>query len=83
MNSMDSLLEQSCPPETLCLTPLGGLGEIGLNMMTIEYEGAMILIDAGLMFPEEYMLGIDVVIPTSPTSGKPGPARGCSAHPWT
>ncbi len=53
----------TCPPDTLCITPLGGLGEIGLNMMTLECDGSMIVIDAGLMFPEEYMLGIDVVIP--------------------
>lgn len=47
----------------LQLIPLGGLGEIGLNMMVIECAGEMLLIDAGLMFPEDYMLGIDVVIP--------------------
>ncbi len=48
---------------SLRLIPLGGLGEIGLNMMVLECEGEMLVIDAGLMFPEDYMLGIDVVIP--------------------
>ncbi len=47
----------------LKLIPLGGLGEIGLNMMVLEYEQYILVIDAGLMFPEEYMPGVDVVIP--------------------
>ena len=45
------------------ILPLGGLGEIGLNMMVIEAEGGLLIIDCGLMFPEAYMLGIDLVIP--------------------
>ena len=45
------------------LIPLGGLGEIGLNMMVLEYDQHILVIDAGLMFPEEYMPGVDVVIP--------------------
>ncbi len=49
--------------EKLQLLPFGGLGEIGMNLMGIEYAGKILLIDCGLMFPEAYMFGIDLVLP--------------------
>jgi ribonuclease J len=47
----------------LKILPLGGLGEIGKNMTVVEYEGRIVVIDAGLMFPTPDMPGIDLVLP--------------------
>lgn len=50
--------------EAVGLFPLGGLGEIGLNCLAVEYEGQILVIDAGLMFPDaSTMPGVDLVIP--------------------
>jgi ribonuclease J len=47
----------------LRVLPLGGLGEIGKNMMVVEYEGRIVVVDTGLRFPTADMLGIDLVLP--------------------
>lgn len=47
----------------LRIIPLGGLGEVGKNMMAYEYDSRILIVDTGLMFPENDMLGIDYIIP--------------------
>ncbi len=47
----------------LRIIPLGGLGEVGKNMMAYEYDEEIILVDTGIMFPENDMLGVDYIIP--------------------
>ena len=47
----------------LKIIPLGGLGEVGKNMMAYEFAGDIIVVDAGIMFPDNDMLGVDYIIP--------------------
>ena len=49
--------------ELIRIIPLGGVGEIGKAMYVVEIDEEMFIVDAGLMFPEGEMLGIDIVIP--------------------
>lgn len=49
--------------DSVRVIPLGGLGEIGLNCLALECLGRILVIDAGSMFPEDHMLGVDLVIP--------------------
>jgi len=48
---------------SLRIIPIGGLGEVGKNMMAYEYNGRLLVVDAGLMFPDNDMLGVDYIIP--------------------
>jgi ribonuclease J len=50
-------------PDVVEAIPLGGLGEFGMNMMVLRYGDQMVVIDAGLMFPDEELLGIDIIVP--------------------
>ena len=49
--------------DKLRIIPLGGLGEFGMNCMALRWQDDIIVIDAGLMFPEEELLGVDIVVP--------------------
>jgi len=50
-------------PGTLRVLPLGGLGEIGRNMTVFEYEGKLLVVDCGVLFPEEHQPGVDLILP--------------------
>src|SRR5437879_12306250 len=51
------------PSGKLHLVPLGGLGEFGMNCMAVRWGDDIIVIDAGMMFPEAWLLGVDIVVP--------------------
>ncbi len=51
------------PPEGLRVTPLGGLGEIGRNMTVFEHAGRLLIVDCGVLFPEETHPGVDLILP--------------------
>ncbi|AZS43373.1 Ribonuclease J [Microbacterium oleivorans] len=50
-------------PGTLRVTPVGGLGEIGRNMTVFEYDGKLLIVDCGVLFPEEHQPGVDLILP--------------------
>ena len=54
---------ETLAPGTLRVTPLGGLGEVGRNMTTFEYEGKILIVDCGVLFPEEHQPGVDLILP--------------------
>src|SRR6267143_632861 len=51
------------PVGKLHIVPLGGLGEFGMNCMAIRWGNDIVVVDAGLMFPESELLGVDIVVP--------------------
>src|SRR5216684_4145987 len=51
------------PTGKLHIIPLGGMGEFGMNCMAIRFGDDIIVVDAGLMFPEAELLGVDIVVP--------------------
>ena len=57
------ILSDVANSSALSIIPLGGIGEIGMNMTVLEYGDDILIIDAGLMFPDSEMLGVDIVIP--------------------
>ena len=50
-------------PGTLRITPIGGIGEIGRNMTTFEIDGKILIVDCGVLFPEEHQPGVDLILP--------------------
>jgi ribonuclease J len=58
-----SRLPPPLAPGGLRVVPLGGLGEIGRNMTVFEYDGSLLVVDCGVLFPEEHQPGVDVILP--------------------
>ena len=71
-----------CPQGGLRVVALGGLGEVGRNMAVLEYDGRLLVIDCGVLFPEDHQPGVDLILPGLRVH--PGPARrhrGRRPHP--
>ena len=51
------------PANGLRITALGGLGEVGRNMTVFEYDGRLLIVDCGVLFPEEHHPGVDLILP--------------------
>ena len=67
------------PHSKLRIIPLGGLEQIGLNITAFEYEDSIIVVDCGLAFPEDDMLGVDLCIPdVTYLGGEHKPGQGVS-----
>jgi ribonuclease J len=64
MSPVNAIIEPPrLAPGTLRVIPLGGLGEIGRNMTVYEYEGKLLIVDVGVLFPEEHQPGVDLILP--------------------
>ena len=77
--------ELSSPPPlgkgALRVVALGGLGEIGRNMTVFEHAGKLMIVDCGVLFPEEHQPGIDVILPDFTDPHRPARGhRGDRAH---
>ncbi|WP_062517895.1 ribonuclease J [Demequina gelatinilytica] len=59
----DLLPPPALEPGTLRLVPLGGLGEVGRNMHVLELDGRLLIIDCGVLFPEDHQPGVDLILP--------------------
>jgi ribonuclease J len=57
------------PEGGLRVVALGGLGEVGRNMTVLEYAGRLLVVDCGVLFPEDFQPGVDLILPTSTPSG--------------
>ena len=67
----------------LRIIPLGGLEQIGMNITAFEYDDSIVVVDCGLAFPEDDMLGIDLVIPdVTYLKGQCVEGKGICHHPW-
>ncbi|WEG07724.1 ribonuclease J [Microbacterium horticulturae] len=63
MSFAEVLAPPALEPDTLRITPLGGLGEVGRNMTVFELNGRLLIVDCGVLFPEENQPGVDLILP--------------------
>ena len=72
INSHEFPLPNKLGPETLRVIPLGGIGEIGRNMTVMQYNQDIVIVDVGVLFPEENKPGVDLALVDSTNAEVPG-----------